>query len=342
MIRLLLACAIATAVSLVATRALMRMLTARRLHQPIQADGVPSHVEHKQGTPTLGGIGVVMGLVSAYLVSSVFDWAVTRQGLLIVGLIVACCGIGLLDDWDKVSTGSNAGLSASAKFRLQLAAASAFAIAAVWLTDVDTSIGLPANGWSIEIGSVGWVLWAVFTIVAMANGTNLTDGLDGLAAGSMIISFGALATIGFWVFANPDVYGLGHALDVSVLAAGCVGALAGFLWWNAPPAMIIMGDTGSLPLGAALAAIALVLNIDVLLPIVGALYLFETLSVIIQVGVFKRTGRRVFRMAPIHHHFELVGWPETRIVIRFLLFSAGAAAIAVALFYADYVATTPT
>lgn len=317
----------------------MGWLTARRLHQPIQADGVPSHVEHKQGTPTLGGLGVVVGLVAAYLASGAVDWAITRQGLLLLGLIVACCCIGLLDDWDKVSTGSNAGLSASSKFRLQIGAASTFAIAAVTLTDVETSIGLPANGWSIEIGSVGWVVWAVFTIVAMSNGTNLTDGLDGLAAGSLMISFTALATMGFWIFANRDVYGLDHALDVSVLAAGCAGALAGFLWWNAPPALIIMGDTGSLPLGAALAGMALVLNIDVLLPVVGALYLLETLSVIIQVGVFKRTGRRVFRMAPIHHHFELAGWPETRIVIRFLLISAGAAASAVGLFYADYVST---
>ena len=143
--------------------------------------------------------------------------------------------------------------------------------------------------------------------------------------------------MGFWTFSNTEVYGLGFALDVSVLAAACVGALGGFLWWNAPPALIIMGDTGSLPLGALLAGLALVLNIDLLLPVLGALYLVETLSVIIQVGVFKRTGRRVFRMAPIHHHFEMVGWPETRIVVRFLLLAALASAASVALFYFDSV-----
>ncbi len=340
MLRLLLACAVGALISLVVTRMLLVWMSARKIHQPIQADGVPGHVERKQGTATLGGIGVIVGLAAGYLVSGLADSSLSTEGLLLLGLAVACCGIGLLDDWDKVSTGSNAGISASTKLRLQLAASTAFAVAVIALTEVDTAVGLPSGRWSVDLGPIGWVIWAVFTIVAMSNGTNLTDGLDGLAGGSLILAFSAVATIGFWVFSNPDLYGLDFALDVSVLAGACVGALGGFLWWNAPPALIIMGDTGSLPLGALLAGLALALGVDVLLPVIGALYLVETLSVMIQVGVFKRTGRRVFRMAPIHHHFEMVGWPETRIVVRFLLMAAFAAALAVALFYFDYVSAT--
>lgn len=340
MIRLLLACAIGALVSFAVTRILMRWMLARQLHQPIQEDGVPGHLERKQGTPTLGGIGVIVGLAVAYLLSGLADAALSAEGLLLCGLAIACCGIGLLDDWDKVSSGANAGITVSTKLRLQLTAATTFAIAVTMLTDVDTAVGLPTGRWSIDLGPIGWVAWAVFTIVAMSNGTNLADGLDGLAGGSLILAFSAVAIIGFWVFSNPDLYGLDFALDASVLAGAAAGALGGFLWWNAPPAMIIMGDTGSLPLGAVLAGLALLLNVDVLLPVLGALYLFETLSVMIQVGVFKRTGRRVFRMAPIHHHFEMVGWPETRIVVRFLLIAAFAAAISVALFYFDYVSVT--
>ncbi len=340
MLRLLLACAVGALASLVVTRLLMRWMLERQLHQPLQADGVPGHLERKQGTPTLGGIGVVVGATVGYVLSGSLDGSLSTEGGLLIALMGACCGIGLLDDWDKVSSGSNAGMSARTKLWLQLAAATAFALGLLWLTDVDTSVGLASGNRAIDLGPVGWVLWAVFTIVAMSNGTNLTDGLDGLAGGSLVLAFSAVATIGFWVFSNPDLYGLDFALDASVLAGACVGALGGFLWWNAPPALIIMGDTGSLPLGAALAGLALVLGIDLLLPVVGALYLVETLSVVMQVAVFKRTGRRVFRMAPIHHHFEMIGWPETRIVVRFLLLAAFAAALGVALFYFDYVSAT--
>ena len=340
MIRLLLTCATGALISLATTWLLFRWMSAREMHQPIQEDGVPDHRERKSKTPTLGGIGVISGLAVGYVASGAADMSLSAEGLLLVGLAGTCCGIGLLDDWDKVSTGSNAGISASLKIRLQLAAATVFAVVAMWLTDVDTIVGAPSGRWSFDLGPIGWSVWAVLTIVAMSNGTNLTDGLDGLAGGSLLIAFSAIATMGFWTFSNPGLYGLDFALDLSVLAAGGVGAIGGFLWWNAPPAQIIMGDTGSLPLGALLAGLALLLNVDVLLPLLGALYVVETLSVMIQVGVFKRTGRRVFRMAPIHHHFEMAGWPETRIVVRFLLLAAFAGALAVGLFYFDYVDAT--
>ncbi|MGH9005942.1 MAG: phospho-N-acetylmuramoyl-pentapeptide-transferase, partial [Acidimicrobiia bacterium] len=164
---------------------------------------------------------------------------------------------------------------------------------------------------------------------------NLTDGLDGLAAGSSIYAFIFMTVVAFWAFRHEAVYEINHALDLAVIAAAMVGGITGFLWWNAPPAQIFMGDTGSLAIGAGLATLALTLNVQLLLPIVGALFVFEALSVIVQVGSFRLTGRRVFRMAPVHHHFELGGWPETTVIIRFWILAIMSMAVALGLFYAD-------
>ena len=181
---------------------------------------------------------------------------------------------------------------------------------------------------------------AVLLIAGTTNAVNLTDGLDGLAAGSALYAFGAMTVIGFWAFRHPDVYQVEHALDLAVIAAAMVGATIDFLWWNAPPAQIFMGDTGSLALGAGLATLCLTLNTQLLLPIVEALFVFETVSVIAQVGSFRLFHRRVLRMAPIHHRFELGGWPETTVIIRFwLLALMSVTAVALGLYYADFVST---
>jgi phospho-N-acetylmuramoyl-pentapeptide-transferase len=182
-------------------------------------------------------------------------------------------------------------------------------------------------------------VWAVLLIYATTNGVNLSDGLDGLAAGSATLVFSFLMVVGFWGFRHFDTYQINHALDIAVVAAAMIGACAGFLWWNAAPARIIMGDTGALAIGAGVASMALVLNVQLLLPIVGALYVTESLSVILQVGSFQVFKRRVFRMAPIHHHFELGGWPETTIIVRFWLLSGACAGIALGLYYADFIGT---
>jgi phospho-N-acetylmuramoyl-pentapeptide-transferase len=167
---------------------------------------------------------------------------------------------------------------------------------------------------------------------------NLTDGVDGLASGVAAFAFGAFTFIGFWQFRHPDVYEVPHALDLAVVSAAMVGGILGFLWWNAPPAQIFMGDTGALAIGSGLAALALATNTHLLLPIIGGLFVVETLSVIIQVLWFKRFRRRVFKMAPIHHHFELSGWPETTVLIRLWLMSGMATAVGLGLFYADAIA----
>jgi phospho-N-acetylmuramoyl-pentapeptide-transferase len=201
----------------------------------------------------------------------------------------------------------------------------------VTFTRIDT-IGL-------ELGAIGFVVWAVLMVLATTNGVNLSDGLDGLAAGASAFSYMAYTVIAFWAFRHPEVYEVPQALDLAIVATAMLGGCAGFLWWNAAPARIIMGDTGSLAIGAGLAALALVTSTHLLLPIVGGLFVMETLSVMIQVASFRLFKRRVFRMAPIHHHFELAGWPETTVIIRFWILAGLLTALALGLFYADFIST---
>lgn len=337
MIRLLIATAVGLIVSLLGTRFLITWLTNRNVAQPIQDDGVQLHRETKAGTPTMGGIAIVIGIALAYLISDIYNGIFTRSGLLVMFAIVGSGAVGLADDWIKVGRERNLGLTARTKFGGQLIVAVIFAVLMVTLTDVHTEISFTRwDSIGIDLGPIGWCVWAVILIVGTSNAVNLTDGLDGLAGGSSLFAYAAFTAMAFWMFGNRDIYDVPHALDLAVIAAGAVGACAGFLWWNAAPAQIFMGDTGSLALGTGLAALALATNTHLLLPILGALFVAETLSVIIQVFVFQTRGRRVFRMAPIHHHFELKGWPETRVIIRFWLLAGFASAMALGLFYADF------
>ena len=182
------------------------------------------------------------------------------------------------------------------------------------------------------------MIFAVLLIVGTSNAVNLTDGLDGLAAGSAILCFSAYTVIPFWQFRHAEFFGVDHALDLSVISASMVGALVGFLWWNAAPARIFMGDTGSLAIGSGLAALALSTDTQLLLGVVGGLFVMETASVVLQVARFRMARRRFFRMAPIHHHFELGGWPETTVIIRFWILSGLCTAGGLGIFYADSIA----
>jgi phospho-N-acetylmuramoyl-pentapeptide-transferase len=272
----------------------------------------------------------------------------TRSGLLVMLAIAAAGTVGAFDDWIKVSHERNRGLSKSAKMGGLLVVAVGFAVGLVHLTEVETTLSFTRwdePGW--ELGPWLWSIWAVLLILGATNAVNLTDGLDGLAAGSSIYAYLAMTVIGFWTFRHPEVYEAlfvpgeevvpAGPLDLAVVAAAMVGGITGFLWWNAPPAQIFMGDTGSLAIGAGLASLALALNVQLLLPVVGALYVFETLSVIVQVGSFRVFHRRVLRMAPVHHHFELGGWPETTVIIRFWMMALMATAVALGIYYADFV-----
>ncbi len=344
MIRMLLAAGMALVVSLFGTKLVIEVLVRNRIGQPIRDDGPEGHAT-KAGTPTMGGVAIVASATFGYVVSDFYGGIYTRTGLLVMGAIIGGGLVGLMDDWIKVVRERNLGLNKRAKMIGLLTVAIGFAVLMTQFTSVRTEISfLTWQNIGLDLGRWLWVAWAVLVIVAMSNAVNLTDGLDGLAAGSGILSFGAYVIIAFWQFSNKDLtaadgesyYAVTHALDLAVVSAAMVGALIGFLWWNAAPAQIFMGDTGSLAMGVGLAALALATNTHLLLPIIGALFVVETVSVVLQVGRFQLTGKRFFRMAPIHHHFELGGWPETRVIIRFWLLHGMCVAFGVGLFYWDW------
>ena len=337
MIRLLLAAGIATLVSAVGTKVLILWLSRRHIGQPIHEDVPQGHLV-KAGTPTMGGIAIVAGVILGYGISNLYDGVFTWTGLLTVGAIAGSGFVGFLDDWIKVSQERNLGLSRRAKTFGLLAVAVAFAVLMLLKTNVHTTISFAQwsdLGWNLS--KVGWATWAILIIYGATNAVNLTDGLDGLAAGSAGIVFAGYVIIGYWIFRYSGLYGINVGLDLAVVAAAMMGACAGFLWWNAAPAQIFMGDTGSLAIGMALAALALSSSTVLLLPILGLLFVIETVSVVLQVVSFKTTGRRIFRMAPIHHHFELVGWPETTVIVRFWMLTAACTALGLGLFYREFI-----
>ena len=337
MIRLLFAAAIAITVSLIGTRLLIDWLTRLRMGQPIREDGPSGHLT-KAGTPTMGGVAIVAGAGLGWLVSDFFGGTYTRRGILVIGLMAGAGLVGLIDDWLKVSQARNLGLNKRAKFLGLMAVSVVFVVGVMRFTHIATTLALTRFDYpGIQLHTVGWALWAIFLILAITNGVNLTDGLDGLAAGSAIFGFAAFVVIGFWGFRHQSIYGDQSFLDLAVVSAAMLGACTGFLWWNAAPAKIFMGDTGSLAVGAALAGLGLSTNTQLLLILICGLYVAETVSVILQVGSFKLTGKRIFRMAPIHHHFELWGWPETTVIVRFWILAGLCTALALGIYYADFV-----
>ena len=337
MIALLLAGGVAMIMSLSLTPLLIRWLQARGIGQQIREDGPEGHVI-KAGTPTMGGLMIVLGAVSGYVVGHLHGGTIfTRGGLLVCLAVAGAAMVGLADDWIKVRRQRSLGLSKRAKMGGQVLVALVFSVLALWWANARTEVSFTRfDSVGLDLGEWGWVLWAMLLMIGASNAVNLTDGLDGLAAGASTFAFSAFAIVGFWQFRHFDVYRVPQALDLAVMAVAMSGACAGFLWWNAAPARIFMGDTGSLAIGAGLAALALVMNVQLLLPVVGGLFVLETVSVIIQVASFRIFHRRVFRMAPVHHHFELAGWPEVTVIVRFWILAGLCTALALGLFYADY------
>jgi phospho-N-acetylmuramoyl-pentapeptide-transferase len=324
--------------ALIGTPLLIRFFHARGIGQPIQEDMPEGHIT-KAGTPTMGGLMIVGAAVVGYVIGHGRAGAIfTVTGLITMLTIVAAGAVGAIDDWIKVRNERNAGLTARTKMAGLLIIAVTFAVVGQTAVHINTHLSFTRwDSTGFDLHTWGWSIFAVLMILATTNAVNLTDGLDGLAAGSSVFCFGAFMVIGFWEFRHPGVYGLRSALDLALVASSMMGACMGFLWWNAAPARIIMGDTGALAIGAALATLALTLNVQLLLPIICALFLVETLSVMIQVAAFRWLHRRVFRMAPIHHHFELLGWPETTVIIRFWILAGLATAVALGIFYADFI-----
>ncbi|MDP9072385.1 MAG: phospho-N-acetylmuramoyl-pentapeptide-transferase [Actinomycetota bacterium] len=339
MIAMLVSGGTALVLSLVGTPVLIRWLQARGIGQQIREDGPQGHVT-KAGTPTMGGLMIVFGAVGGYVLGHLLAGAIFTRGGLLVALAVTGAGlVGMADDWIKVRRQRSLGLTKRTKLAGQLLVATTFAVLALIHAKANTNLSFTRfDSLGVDLGSVGWAVLAVLMIIGTSNAVNLTDGLDGLAAGSSTFAFSAFAIIGFWQFRHFDVYRVPQALDLAVVAVSLTGACAGFLWWNAAPARIFMGDTGSLAIGAGLAALALIMKLDLLLPVIGGLYVLVTLSVIIQVASFRLFHRRLFRMAPLHHHFELVGWPETTVIVRFWILSGLCTALALGIFYADFIA----
>ncbi|MDA8044540.1 MAG: phospho-N-acetylmuramoyl-pentapeptide-transferase [Actinomycetota bacterium] len=332
---LLVAGGVAMVIALLATPLLINWLRMRGIGQQIREDGPERH-QSKAGTPTMGGVTLIGAAVVGWVASHI-DAPFTTRGLVAMVTVCAAAAIGLVDDWIKVHRQRSLGLNARAKAAAQVVVAGAFAIVSVTWLKVDTHLSFTRyNSTGIDLGKVGWVIFAVVVIVGFSNAVNLTDGLDGLAAGSSTFAFAAFAVIGYYQVKHQGLYGNPTPLDEALMATALIGACAGFLWFNAAPAHIFMGDTGSLGIGTGIATLALLENVDLLLPIIGGLFVLETVSVILQVASFRLFRRRVFRMAPIHHHFELLGWPETTVIIRFWILAGLFTALALGSFYADF------
>jgi phospho-N-acetylmuramoyl-pentapeptide-transferase len=342
MIAMLEAAAVSFVVTIVLTPLAIHFLRERSIGQFIQDE--VDH-KHKQGTPTMGGLVMIVAVVAGWLLghidvrSATGAWQIGFREFQIPGLLVlvAFVGMGLigfLDDLSKVRAERNMGLNKRWKFAGQLAIAGLFAWGAVgYGAETHLSFTRPLGF------DLGWFyfVWVLFMLTAMANAVNFADGLDGLASGSAALVFGAFVIISFWEFRHPEFYSNVGTLELAMLSAALTGATLGFLWWNAAPAKIIMGDVGSQALGGAMAALALLTNTHLLLVILGGLYVMEMVSVILQVISFRGFGKRIFKMAPIHHHFEIKGWPETTVIIRFWILAALFVALGLGMFYGDFI-----
>ncbi len=352
----LVAAVVSLVISLLGTPMFIKFLLRRGYGQFIRDDGPTSH-HTKRGTPTMGGAVIVGASVAAYAMAHLFTLTGPSVSALLVLLLMAGLGvIGFLDDYIKISKQRSLGLRSREKLAGQALIGVLFSILALqfpnrgWLTPASTKISFVrdthldlAFGGTI-LGLILFIVWANFMIAALSNGVNLTDGLDGLATGASVMVFAAYVLIGIWQTNQncqftPGIkcYEVRDSLDLAVVAASLMGSCFGFLWWNASPAKIFMGDTGSLALGGAMAGLAITTRTEFLIVILGGLFVTITLSVVIQVTSFKTTGKRVFRMAPLQHHFELLGWQEVTIVIRFWIIAGLFVALGLGIFYAEWV-----
>ncbi|MBT8418457.1 MAG: phospho-N-acetylmuramoyl-pentapeptide-transferase [Silicimonas sp.] len=306
-------------------RPLINLLRQKQKHgQPIRDDGPESHIESKAGTPTMGGVLILGALVTSSLL-----WARLDEGFVWMLLFVTTAfgAIGFVDDYQKVTRNSHAGISGRMRLAIGFVLA---AVAGAWAVsmhpeDLQNQLALPFVSLLLNLGIL-FIPFAMLVIVGSANAVNLTDGLDGLAIMPVMIAAGSLGVIAYAVGRTDftEYLGINYVPgtgEILIFTAGLIGGGLGFLWYNAPPAAVFMGDTGSLALGGALGAIAVATKHEIVLAIIGGLFVVEALSVIIQVLYFKMTGKRVFLMAPIHHHFEKQGWAEPQIVIRFWIIS---------------------
>ena len=331
MVQVLLSGILAMVIAIVAGPKFIEFLRRNEFGQHIREEGPTGHVV-KQGTPTMGGLLIMAAMFVPFLVFS----ERTLEALTAFFVTIACAAIGFLDDWTKLTHRRSLGLPGRWKLVL-LALITAFVALVVSNLDYKTDVFVPLIGVDVQL-SYGWYVLLFLMIAGASNGVNLTDGLDGLAAGTVTISlftFTAMSVVA-WIVSGGAAGGDAEDLDLAILGSSLIGASIGFLWFNAYPAQVFMGDTGSMGLGGALAAFAILSKTEVLLLLIGGIFLIEALSVILQVVSFKWTGKRIFLMAPLHHHFEMKAWSEARIMVRFWIAALILCACAFVLFYRDF------
>ena len=344
---------IALLISLLGTRGVITLFTRWGYGQEIRDDGPTSH-HTKRGTPTMGGVVIILAAVVAYFLAKLITMTTpSASALLLLFLFVGMGLVGFLDDFIKISKQRSLGLRSKAKMAGQTVIALVFGALALspWLEDENGRT--PASEKVSFLRELDWlvlptilaILLIWLFVAGFSNAVNLTDGLDGLAAGASVMVFGAYTLVNIWQnnqFCQDEpsatCYNVRDPLDLAIIGAAITGACFGFLWWNASPAKIFMGDTGSLALGSALAGFAILTRTELLLVLLGGLFVLETVSVMLQVGFFKLSkGKRIFRMAPIHHHFEMLGWEQVTVVIRFWIITGLCVATGLGIFYAEWV-----
>jgi phospho-N-acetylmuramoyl-pentapeptide-transferase len=345
---ILLAATLSLIISLLGTPFAIRVFRRRGIGQLLREDfaelGGGLH-EQKRGTPTMGGVVIIAAVALAYFITHLVTRRLGEAGAIVVAAMIGMGFVGFLDDYLKIRKQRSLGLNKTWKTVGQLLVALGIGLAVKGLPEASTSLSFVRET-ALDLGPF-FLIWVFVMMSASTNGVNLTDGLDGLAAGSSAMVFLGYLFIAFWqsrhlcdvLAAGPGCYvNIPDPLDLAVVAAAGLGACAGFLWWNAAPAQIFMGDTGSLALGGAFAALAILTSTQLLLVLMGGLFVLEVTSVIIQIISFRGFKRRVFRMAPIHHHFELGGWPEITVIVRFWIIAGLSTAFALGVFYADFLA----
>jgi phospho-N-acetylmuramoyl-pentapeptide-transferase len=363
-VALLLAGAISLTFTLLTTPLFIRLFRKLEWGQFIRDDGPKAH-HTKRGTPTMGGVVIILGAVLGYFGGHLLNAPeeMTPSGLLVILMMVGLGLVGFLDDFLKTRKQQSLGLGGWQKVAGQVVVAVVFALLAITITDPETGLSPASTAISVirdtpldfavlgPILGVGlFVIWIALIVASASNGVNVADGLDGLAAGSSILAIGSYIIIGFWQFNQScasnqlaaDVaykcYEVSNPLDLAVISAAIVGSLIGFLWWNTSPAHLFMGDTGSLGLGGALAALAVLSRTELLLVFIGGIFVIVAGSVIVQRIYFKLThGKRIFLMSPLHHHFELKGWAETTVVVRFWIIAGLLVAAGVGTFYLEWI-----
>jgi phospho-N-acetylmuramoyl-pentapeptide-transferase len=356
---------VAFLVSLFVTPLAIKLFTRLKAGQPIRAEGPAMH-QGKKGTPTMGGVVFIIATVIAYVaghlaLTTLPDQQIaqvepTITALVLLGLMVFSGAVGFIDDFLKVRKRNSAGLNKRGKLLGQVLVGATFGVIALFFKSTNgqtvgsTTLSFIRDIDLLDVGKVASVIIFIFVVMGATNGVNLTDGLDGLATGASVMVLAAYALIAFWQYRHwcaDEGYALSPAgqnycyqvrdpLEIALIAGAAAGACVGFLWWNTSPARIFMGDTGALGLGGLIAGMAMSTRTLLLLPIIGGLFVIITMSVVIQIISFRTTGKRVFRMSPLQHHFELAGWSEVNIVVRFWIIAGIGVAIALGLFYSEF------